>query len=200
MWIYWQGPVIPAEYTDPLYALSPVAIDSSVTDLAGVNTHIQATRDGASCAKGFGRLLFPVSLKRYSIPALSRLLDVFANLPIEFRSSVMMLEGYPTNRVSEIDSASSAFPDRDAQLLLSPVLIWPANTSLDATAHQIGRDIRAALLGGTDERLDAYVNYAAGDESMEEVYGREPWRLEKLRRLKMEYDPHGRFNFYAPIS
>lgn len=200
MWVYWQGPVIPTKYTDPLSALSPVAIDASVTDLAGVNAHIQANRDGASCAKGFGRLLFPVSLKKYSLPALFRLLQVFTNLPTEFRSSVMMLEGYPTNRVNEIDSASSAFPDRDGQLLLSPVLIYPANASLDATARQIGNDIRTALLSSSDDQLEAYVNYAAGEETMEEIYGREPWRLEKLRRLKKEYDPHGRFNFYAPIA
>lgn len=200
MWIYWQGPVIPAEYTDPLNALSPVAIDESVTDLAGVNTHIQATRDGASCAKGFARSLVPVSLESYSLPALTKLFQVFVKLPPEFRSSVMMLEAFPTNRVGEIDSDSSAFPDRDGQLLLSPVLTYAANASLDAAAEAIANDIRQALLSGTDGKLEAYVNYAKGDETVEEIYGNEPWRLEKLRRLKKEYDPNGQFNFYAPIS
>lgn len=56
------------------------------------------------------------------------------------------------------------------------------------------------LLDASGEKLRAYVNYARGDESMENMYGHEPWRLEKLRRLKKEFDPHGRFNFYAPIS
>lgn len=200
MWIYWQGPVIPAEYTDPLNALSPVAIDRSVTDLAGVNTHIQATRDGASCAKGFARNLVPVSLKRYSLPALSKLLQIFTDLPTEFRSSVMMLEGFPTNRVNEIDSSRSAFPDRDGQLLLSPVLTYAANATLDTIARRIANEIRNALLIDTDGKLEAYVNYATGEETVEEIYGREPWRLEKLRRLKKQYDPQGRFNFYAPIS
>lgn len=57
------------------------------------------------------------------------------------------------------------------------------------------------MLEGTEVQYHAYVNYARGDESMEEMYGYEDWRLEKLRGLKKQYryDPHGRFNFYAPI-
>lgn len=111
-----------------------------------------------------------------------------------------MLESYTLNRVVEIPDKSTAFPDRDGKLLLSPILTYPKNASLDATAFEIGSKIRTALLEGTDSKLQAYVNYARGDESVEEIYGYEVWRLEKLRRLKKEYDPHGRFNFYAPIS
>jgi hypothetical protein len=63
------------------------------------------------------------------------------------------------------------------------------------------REVRRVLVEGSEEgRLNAYVNYASGDESMPELYGHEPWRLEKLRRLKAKYDPQGRFNFYAPIQ
>ncbi len=43
-------------------------------------------------------------------------------------------------------------------------------------------------------------NYAHGDESLEEIYGYEPWRQQKLQDLKKAYDPLGRFNFYAPIT
>ncbi|KAF1850365.1 FAD-binding domain-containing protein [Cucurbitaria berberidis CBS 394.84] len=200
MWIYWQGPAIPSKYTDPLYALSPVAVDESVTELPEVNSHIFANRDGASCAKGLSRALVGLSLRTYSLPALRKVLNIFTALPPEFRTTVMMLEGYAKNRVEEIPGDSSAFPDRDEKVLLSPVLTYPKNASLDATAREIGEKIRNALLEGTDGKLRAYVNYATGVESMEELYGYEPWRLEKLRRLKNEYDPFGKFNFYAPIT
>ncbi|KAH7397220.1 hypothetical protein BKA66DRAFT_408214 [Pyrenochaeta sp. MPI-SDFR-AT-0127] len=199
MWIYWQGPVIPTKYTDPLYALSPIAVDASVTDLAGVNTHLLANRGGATCATGLSRVLIPVSLEKYSLPALRKLHGYFATFPPEFRTSVMMLEGFATNRVEELPSDNSAFPDRHGKLLISPVLTYPANASLDATAWEIGTKIRSTLLEGAEAKLEAYVNYARGDENVEEIYGYEPWRLEKLRKLKKEYDPHGRFNFYAPI-
>ena len=48
--------------------------------------------------------------------------------------------------------------------------------------------------------LSAYINYAHGDEPLEAIYGYEPWRLERLRSLKKQYDPDFRFKFYNPIS
>lgn len=45
----------------------------------------------------------------------------------------------------------------------------------------------------------AYVNYAAGNEGLEAMYGHEPWRLERLRDLKSQYDPLNRFAYYNPI-
>jgi len=56
------------------------------------------------------------------------------------------------------------------------------------------------LEGSGSSKLQAYVNYAYGDESIESWYGYEPWRLERLRRLKKEFDPIGKFSFYAPID
>lgn len=46
-----------------------------------------------------------------------------------------------------------------------------------------------------------YVNYAAGHdyETLESIYGYEPWRLDRLRSLKAVYDPENRFRFYSPI-
>ncbi|KAJ4298229.1 hypothetical protein N0V90_006128 [Kalmusia sp. IMI 367209] len=51
---------------------------------------------------------------------------------------------------------------------------------------------------GTGKR-HAYVNYASGKESVEEVYGKERWRVEKLKALKRVWDPESRFRFYNPI-
>lgn len=46
-----------------------------------------------------------------------------------------------------------------------------------------------------------YVNYASGQpyETVESIYGYEPWRLDRLRKLKAKYDPHNSFRFYSPI-
>jgi FAD/FMN-containing dehydrogenase len=64
---------------------------------------------------------------------------------------------------------------------------------------EYGRKIRDIIFEGSGlKRLPIYVNYAYGDETMEQMYG-EAWRVEKLRALKKKYDPHGRFNFYNPI-
>ncbi|KAF2471875.1 FAD-binding domain-containing protein [Lindgomyces ingoldianus] len=199
-WIYWQGSTIPKSYTEPLYALNPVSVDSSVTDLAGVNTHLAAAYGMAACWTGYSRQLYPVSLNSWPLANLRGLLEIFASMPSAFRSSIVLLEAYATNRVSEIPSESISYPDRGGQLLISPLLTYAANASLDEEAFSIGKRIRNMLLNGIDEPLIAYVNYAHGDESLEAVYGYESWRLEKLRRLKAEYDPHKKFNFYVPIT
>lgn len=121
------------------------------------------------------------------------------DLPAELRETVVLLEGYSTNRVGQIPSNSTAYPDRDGQLLLSPFMTYNKNASLDAASWYYEGKIRETLIKGTGKVYKAYVNYARGDETTEQLYGPEAWRLEKLRRLKKEYDPHGRFNFFAPI-
>ena len=69
-----------------------------------------------------------------------------------------------------------------------------------ALARSYVRHIRDTLFQGSRLRtMPVYVNYAAGDETVEQIYG-DGWRIEKLRRLKKKYDPHGRFDFYNPIG
>jgi hypothetical protein len=63
-----------------------------------------------------------------------------------------------------------------------------------------GREIRRILIEGLGSTpFNAYVNYAFGDETVEQLYGHEKWRIDKLRALKAKYDPLNRFNYYAPI-
>lgn len=199
VWVIYQGATIPVEYTKPLYALSPVSIKSGLTDLAGISVFTSADRKGASCKKGLSRSVVPVSADTYDAPSLREVLNIMVNLPMELRETVVLLEGYSTNRVGQIPSNSTAYPDRDGQLLLSPFMTYNKNASLDAAAWYYAGKLRDTMIKGTRKVHKAYVNYARGDETTEELYGPEPWRLEKLRRLKKEYDPYGRFNFFAPI-
>ena len=155
--------------------------------------------DGAACSEGISRKLTPVSLQRYDIPSIRKSFDIFAKIPASFHNSVVFLENYPIHGVVKIDANSTAYPDRARNILAAPLMNYPADASLDAVSDGIIDDIRDALVKGSGQSLVAYVNYAKGDESVEALYGYEPWRLEKLRKLKKEYDPFGRFNFYAPI-
>lgn len=79
--------------------------------------------------------------------------------------------------------------------------MYTPNATLDPIAIKFGKDVRKILHGadGSSE-LHAYVNYAHGDETLQEMYGYEDWRQRKLKALKREYDPHGKFSFYAPLS
>jgi len=49
--------------------------------------------------------------------------------------------GNATNRVREIPSNDTAFPNRNGKLLLSPLSTYAANASLDAVAWNIEDEI-----------------------------------------------------------
>lgn len=85
--------------------------------------------------------------------------------------------------------------------LPSDVLVtYDPDTSLDAEAVAIGKQITQFWADGQPgEEQHIYVNYAYGDELLEQMYGSEPWRLERLRAAKATYDPNNRFGFYNPI-
>jgi hypothetical protein len=48
--------------------------------------------------------------------------------------------------------------------------------------------------------LNAYVNNAHGDETEEDWYGHERWRIHRLTGLKKKYDPNNRLVYDAPIK
>lgn len=73
-------------------------------------------------------------------------------------------------------------------------------SDLTEEAQQFAAEVRDLWNAGQPERKPStYVNYAAGGESLESLYGWEPWRLQRLLRLKAKYDPNNRFRFYNPI-
>lgn len=74
------------------------------------------------------------------------------------------------------------------------------NSTLDSYAIAFGDNLREALhkADGSAE-MHTYVNYAHGDENLQELYGYEAWRVARLKSLKRKYDPEGHFSFYAPI-
>jgi hypothetical protein len=51
-------------------------------------------------------------------------------------------------------------------------------------------------------RLQQYANYGHGTDMKDPVgalHGYDQWRLQKLRRLKDQYDPNNWFRWYQPI-
>ncbi|KAI1125559.1 hypothetical protein F5Y10DRAFT_227607 [Nemania abortiva] len=107
-------------------------------------------------------------------------------------------EGFSTLGSQAIDPASSAYPHRDQYLPVYFITGVPPGKEDAATkwAHE-SRDLWNQ--GQPHRRPTTYVNFAAGDESVESIYGYEPWRLQKLRGLKAKYDPNNRFRWYNPI-
>ncbi|KAI1735259.1 FAD-binding domain-containing protein [Xylaria scruposa] len=125
-----------------------------------------------------------------------------AKYPSLGASTRLSFEGYSNAAVQAIDPASTAYPHRDQNHIVY-FLGAVTDSSLFDTAQAWAKEFWALWNAGkASKKPDTYVNYAAGQkyESIKSIYGYEPWRLERLRRLKAQYDPHNRFRFFVPIE
>lgn len=76
---------------------------------------------------------------------------------------------------------------------------WDApGNPVETVADAMGRELRNdyAKTSGYNG-LTVYVNYAHGDETPEQMYGRN--KLHRLAKLKKQYDPSSVFGFHNPL-
>ncbi|RYP52809.1 hypothetical protein DL768_002058 [Monosporascus sp. mg162] len=203
--VIYDGPVSEArEYANPIRDIGPMMVDAGEATIPGLAALTFQNEDGPGCAKGLTSLRYPIGLKSYNTAAIRKVYDeiddTFRETP-ELAGSFFLLEGYSTQGVQAVDPRSTAFPHRSDEILVTSYLQYQPNATIDPLAQAFGQKLRNYLLEGSDDpsRLRAYVNYAHGDESVQEVYGWENWRLEKLRRLKAQWDPENRMRYYVPI-
>jgi FAD/FMN-containing dehydrogenase len=160
-----------------------------------------------ACQPGATYVPFPVGTVNIPISGIRKAYEIQASLPPSLNESWRVIESYSMAGVQAVEPDSTAFPERQNNLLISPFVMYEpsgnvkVDKKVDAEAFRYGKQIRGAIAGAAGEKLYAYMNYVSGeDETIEEKYGHETWRIEKLRRLKKEYDPKGRFKFYNPTS
>ncbi|KAF2121391.1 hypothetical protein BDV96DRAFT_609480 [Lophiotrema nucula] len=211
--ILWHGPLTEkSKYTQSFHDLEPLNVQNAEGTLLDAPRWMQIDAEGVVCnankyVPGAGIPRFPVDLKEYNVEAVvdsvDRFSEVMKTVP-ELSGSFFMIEQYSVQGLALKKSEDSAVPFRDDTLLLAPAFFYSSlvdgkpNTTIDELAFKYGKEIKQILVDGAGGKTHAYVNYAYGHESLEEIYG-EPWRLEKLRKLKSIYDPENRFRFYAPI-
>ncbi|KJK77249.1 hypothetical protein H634G_06987 [Metarhizium anisopliae BRIP 53293] len=197
---------VDAKYTQPFHDLGPVAVtpmSGTYKDLAGW-TGIALS--SPPCQKaGLANPRFPIYLQSYNVEAQEEAYEAFANATrgsSAFNGSLFMFEGYPVQGVQAVDGESSAFAFREAHLLAAPLITYkPDGAELDEEAGRLGnrlRDILHKKSGLCNVR--AYVNYAYGNENPKVWYGSAKWRQERLKELKKQYDPLGKFSFFGPIA
>ncbi|QSZ36214.1 hypothetical protein DSL72_007340 [Monilinia vaccinii-corymbosi] len=153
------------------------------------------------CAKGYEHVHATNYLNVWNITTQREVYNLFQRKITEqpaLAGSIVMLEDYSTVGVRAIDSSTSAFPWRDRTLVTVTAINFPPNSALDAYATEWAGETRDLIDRGSGLARATYVNYAAGDEPIETIYGKEG--LGRLRPLKARYDPLGRFNYYNPIT
>ncbi|KAI0198019.1 FAD binding domain protein [Astrocystis sublimbata] len=193
-------------YTKPFHDLGPIDTAAAGGSYTNLPAWTGNSNDALPCQKsGLVNIRFPIDLQNYNVDAQRKVYDLYASntkTTPALNGSLFLFEGYSLDAVKAIPSDQSAFPNRGANLLVSPLLTYaPGDAELDKTAAELGKNVRQILYEGSGQKdLYTYVNYAFGDETVENWYGHEPWRQDRLKALKQKYDPLGRFSLYAPIA
>ncbi|KAL9042186.1 MAG: hypothetical protein Q9214_003857 [Letrouitia sp. 1 TL-2023] len=190
-------------YLKPFIELSPLSASNGTTPFPKLHRAFGTSVTDAFCAAGRTMVTFPVGLEMYNVETNRKVYKLFTEMVTQapdLKASFIQFEGYSLQGMKAVDPTSTAYAHRDDNILVSYSMAYPPSAANDAVAAKYGRQGRQLFIDGEAPRLhNAYPNYAYGDETVQQLYGYEPWRLQRLRKLKEKWDPKGRFNFYNLI-
>jgi FAD/FMN-containing dehydrogenase len=109
----------------------------------------------------------------------------------------ILVECYSVAEAESIGAtAPTAYPFRNVKFH-AVAIPWYSDSSLDATANAFGAKVRD-LIRSSDglSANSSYINFAHGDDPLQNVYGSS---LSDLQQLKRRYDPFNRFNKWFPL-
>ncbi|KAF3769586.1 FAD-binding domain-containing protein [Cryphonectria parasitica EP155] len=202
---YAGGATAAAPYIDPFKAFGPVASTEGQVPYDQISNVSGTGVASPLCAHGTQRMQFSCDLLTYNVTTNREMYELYRNMTLAEPSLVatsVVFESYSLQGIKAVPGNSTAYPHRGDNLIWSQVIAYDYDPGLDATAIAWGEQARQLIRDGQPpgEEFNVYVNYAFGGETLESVYGYETWRLEKLRALKKEWDPQGKFSYYMPIS
>ncbi|KAK8070917.1 hypothetical protein PG997_011120 [Apiospora hydei] len=198
-WVYLGPEAEGRKALAPFLALGPSYQSISVVKWNKLIATAGGGVEAQTCADGLYRDLYSMNIKNYSAATYSasfaKMADFFARYP-EARTSILQFEWFPNQAVAAVPLGETAWPWRDATGYVNPNMIWNKGASAatakaaSALGHELREDLRAT--DGYPEP-SVFVNYARGDEKLEEIYSRQ--NLPRLAKLKKQWDPHGFFSF-----
>ncbi|TGJ78772.1 hypothetical protein E0Z10_g9992 [Xylaria hypoxylon] len=188
----------------PFDELQPLTADEVSIPYTAINDQIGGAVDGALCEPNKTHIIGTAGLQTYNVTTMRAIYDLYTekiNQHPELGATRVFVEGYSVQGVRSFNSDDSAFPLRDDNILtyFDVKLNSSSDPLIDFATKWRDETIDLWNAGQSDRKPTAYVNYAAGYESLESRYGYDSWRLEKLRKLKGQYDPYNRFAWYNPI-
>ncbi|CAO2655099.1 Nn.00g101630.m01.CDS01 [Neocucurbitaria sp. VM-36] len=144
------------------------------------------------------------NVKSYDIQTMRSFFDSWVEMNEKYDGQAMfslMFESFPQQGVRRKDRNSTAYPWRFGSDHF--LMIEVASKTLeheDVYAKWLSEQQEAFVATSGYGRLQQYVNYGNGhSDPPEALYGYEPWRLERLRKIKSQLDPEGLFNGYQPF-
>ncbi|PYI24917.1 FAD-binding domain-containing protein [Aspergillus indologenus CBS 114.80] len=199
-WIY-IGPEAEArQFLAPILALHPAS--STLTYVPW--NKLLATAGGAGfndalCQKGANRNFYTVNLRKLTAATFQDTFDqmaaFYAGYP-DAPSTYINIETFPNQATVAVPDHATAYPWRDAIGFIQVGIIPDEGAS--AATQQAGDALALRLRQSWVQTsgypdLAIYVNYAHGDETLEQIYGRT--KLPRLAKLKKQWDPTNVFGY-----
>ncbi|KAK2603631.1 hypothetical protein QQS21_004212 [Conoideocrella luteorostrata] len=201
-WIYFGTETEGRKILAPAFALN---ISSTVTEVVPWNKIGSVAGGGFDsilCQENQPRSLFSLNQKKYSAAGyqagFEKMAAFLTNNPAA-RASTLVFELFPNQATAAFGDNSSAWPWRDTKGFIQVNFSWSTGDSrMRDAANRLGQTMRAdfARTTGYDKPF-VFVNYARGDEPIENVYRKD--KLPRLVGLKNKYDPDNIFAYYHPI-
>ncbi|KAL7797894.1 hypothetical protein V8C43DRAFT_313982 [Trichoderma afarasin] len=148
--------------------------------------------DALNCVPNKLRNTFNLNLKTYSA----------ANFLQKYpggRGSQVILELFANNATAAVPSSETSWPWRDVRGFFQKLFVYDTGDSVTAQgAATYGSQLRSQFAPYSRYSTPTvFVNYARGDEKIEDIYGAD--KLPRLAQLKQKYDPNNLFAYGHPI-
>ncbi|TGJ82155.1 hypothetical protein E0Z10_g6607 [Xylaria hypoxylon] len=205
-WVYFGPEKEGLKALKPVFDLGPIASVVSVVPYKNLLATTGGGYDTLVCQGHTVRDLYSLNQKTYSASGWQKGFDKMAKFFDEHpggRNSALVFEVFPNQATASVASDETAFPWRDARGYIIGHFIWgEGDTATAAAANKVGVELRDELVltSGYDEP-SVFVNYARGDEGLENIYGRD--KLPRLAKLKKTWDPNNIFaynNYPIPLE
>ncbi|KAK7707677.1 hypothetical protein SLS63_013705 [Diaporthe eres] len=191
-WVYFGPEAEARKVLAPILNLQPVALSVNFVPWNQLaNTFLLGT-DPQSCPGNRSENIYGINMRAMSASTYKAAVEKMSQFYVDHadgRQAMLSLEMFPNQAALAVPDDATAYPWRDtvAHLL---ILLNEAGEAGDALGRQLRSDF-AETSGYPD--LTVYVNYAHGDEPLENIYGRT--KLPRLAALKNKWDPGNVFGF-----
>ncbi|KAF3055119.1 hypothetical protein GL218_07727 [Daldinia childiae] len=189
----------------PFFELDPPVVRVSVVPYTELFPTILFGWIPAVSTPGGIHDIYSANVRKFELSTLNSAcdkFDAFYRAYPDGRSSVGVLETFSTHAVSSVSADATAYPWRNAKGNFMFQMSWSElGSSVEEAANILARELRRdfSKTSGFDD-LSVYVSYAHGDETVEQIYGKE--KLPRLVSLKKEWDPDNvfRYNNSLPLE
>lgn len=177
------------------YDIGPSAEQTSVL----AYDHWNDGNDGF-CTRGGRKPAFTSSITSMSAKKWPQIWDLYKAFQTKGPNSAILIERYNLAKGATPLAGPTAFNEelRRGTFAQAIVIPWYDDTGLDNEALDFGQKVRAIWSRSKQPQNDpTYANFAHGDESLKAIYGNS---LERLKKVKKQWDPQGQFGQWFPIG